>query len=61
MIDYWDYWFDAYEPPPGGMGMMSTLPVDHARDHAAELRAVVAEVTGKPSEAPPVPRIGFLP
>ena len=61
IADYWDYWLQPYEPPSGGMGMMSTLPVEHERDRVAELRAVVAEVSGKPCEAPPTPRIGFLP
>lgn len=61
MIDYWDFWFDGYDAPSGGMGMMTTLPVEHERDRVAELRAVVAEVTGKPVESTPTVRIGFLP
>lgn len=60
MIDYWDYWLDGYDAPSGGSGMATTLPVDHERDRVAELREVVAEVTGKPCEAPPKPRMGFL-
>lgn len=60
MIEWWDYWADGYDVPQGGSGMATTLPVDHERDYAAELRAVVAEVTGKPCEAPEKPRIGFI-
>lgn len=60
MIEYWDFFTYGYEAPQGGMGMATTLPVEHERDHAAELRAVVEEVTGKSVEAPPARRIGFL-
>ena len=60
MIEWWDYYMQGYEAPSGGSGMATTLPVDQERDHAAELRAVVAEVTGKPCEAPTKPRMGFL-
>ena len=59
MIDYWDYW-QGYEAPSGGSGTATTLPVEEERDYGAELRAVVAEVTGKPCEASTKPRIGFL-
>lgn len=60
MIEWWDYYLYGYDAPSVGSGMATTLPVDQERDHAAELRAVVAEVTGKPCEAPAKPRIGFL-
>jgi len=60
MIEYWDFWLYGYDEPIGGSGMATTLPIDPERDHAAELRAVVAEVTGKPCDAPPKPRMGFL-
>jgi hypothetical protein len=59
MIEWWDYW-DGYEAPYGGSGMATTLPVEPERDCVAELRAVVEEVTGKPVEVPPKPRMGFL-
>ena len=60
MIKYWDYYLWGYEAPQGGNGVATTLPSDQERDHGAELRAVVAEETGKPCEAPAKPRIGFL-
>ena len=60
MIKWWDYYMHGYEAPNGGSGMATTLPVDHERDHVAELRAVVVEITGKPCEAPTKPRMGFL-
>ena len=59
MIEYWDYWH-GYEAPSGGSGTATTLPVEQERDYGAELRAVIAEVTGKPCEAPTKPRMGFL-
>ena len=60
MIEYWDYHLYGYEPPQGGQGTASTLPIEEERDYGAELRAVVAEVTGRPCEAPPKPRMGFV-
>lgn len=60
MIEYWDFWLDGYEPPSGGSGMATTLHIDQERYRVAELREVVAEVTGKPCEAPAKPRMGFL-
>lgn len=60
MIEYWDYYTYGYEAPHGGQGMATTLPVEHERDYGSELRAVVAEVTGKPVEAPTPRRIGFV-
>ena len=60
MIEYWDYYLTAYEAPYGGNGTATTLPVQPERDHAAELRAVVEELTGKPVEVPTKPRMGFL-
>lgn len=60
MIDWWDYYFEGYEAPSGGSGYASTLPVEKARDFGAELRAVIAEVTGKPCDAPEPARIGFM-
>ena len=60
MIEWWDYYFNDYPEPQGGSGCATTLPVEHERDLVAELRAVVAEVTGKPCEAPVKPRIGFV-
>lgn len=59
MIEYWDYW-QGYEAPSGGIGTATTLPAEQERDYGAELRAVIAEVTGKPCEAPTKPRMGFL-
>ncbi len=59
MIEWWDYWH-GYDVPSGGQGMATTLPVEPERDYAAELRDVIAEVTGKPCDAPPKPRMGFL-
>ncbi len=61
MIEYWDFFLSGYEPPQGGQGTATTLPAaDRGRDVAAELRAVVAEVTGKPCEEATKPRMGFL-
>ena len=60
MIEYWDYYLSGYQEPFGGMGMATTLPVDQERDFGAELRAVAAEVTGRPFEPPPQRRIGFI-
>ena len=60
MIEYWDYFMTGYEAPSGGMGMATTLPIEAERDYAAELRAVVEEVTGKTVEPPAKPRMGFL-
>ena len=60
MIEYWDYYTYGYEAPQGGSGMATTLPVDQDRDRVAELREAVAEVTGKPCDAPPKARMGFL-
>lgn len=61
MIDYWDFDINGYDASgPNGMGMMTTLPVDDARDLAAELREVVAEVTNKPCAPAPRRPIGFL-
>lgn len=60
MIEWWDYYLSGYEAPYGGQGMATTLPVEQEIDHAAELRAVVAEVTGQPCETPVKPRMGFL-
>ena len=60
MIEWWDYYLSGYEAPYGGQGTATTLPVPNERDHAAELRAVAEEVTGRPCEAPTKPRIGFL-
>ena len=51
---------DGYEAPGGGSGTATTLPIDSERDYGAELRAVVADVTGKPCEAPTKPRMGFI-
>lgn len=59
LIEWWDYWH-GYEAPYGGSGMATTLPTEPERDVVAELHAVVEEVTGKPVEAPPRPRMGFL-
>ncbi len=53
----WDEWWGG---APDFMGHVSTLPVDHEHDVAAELRKVVEEVTGKPVESPPPRRIGFI-
>lgn len=60
MIEYWEYLLHGYDAPSGGMGTATTLHVDEERDNVAELRAVIAEVTGKPCEAPAKPRMGFL-
>ena len=60
MIEYWDFYNYGYDAPQGGQGMATTLPVDSERDYGAELRAVVAEVTGKPCETTQKPRMGFL-
>lgn len=60
MIEYWDYYTYGYDEPAGGMGMATTLPIDHERDFGAELRAVVFEVTGRPVEVPQPRRIGFV-
>lgn len=59
MIEWWDYW-EGYDVPSGYSGTATTLPIEEERDYAAELRAVVAEVTGKPCDAPAKPRIGFV-
>ena len=60
MVDWWDYWMDGYDAPQGGSGMATTLPVEPERDLVAELHAAVADVTGKPVEVQPKPRMGFL-
>ena len=60
MIEYWDYYLHGYETPTGGIGVATTLPVEHERDYVAELRAVVEEVTGKPIAPPAKQRIGFV-
>jgi len=60
MIEYWDYWFDGYEPPSGGSGYASTLPVDPASDVLDRLHAAVEEVTGSPVQKPERQRMGFL-
>jgi hypothetical protein len=60
MIEWWDYYMTGYEAPHGGQGMATTLPVENERDYGAELRAVVAEVTGKPVDPPKPRRIGFV-
>jgi hypothetical protein len=60
MIEYWDFYLYGYDAPIGGQGMATTLPTEPEKDYGAELRAVIAEVTGKPCDAPPKPRIGFL-
>ena len=60
MIEWWDYYLGGYEAPQSGNGTATTLPVEPERDYGAELRAVVAEVTGRPCEAPTKTRMGFL-
>ena len=60
MIEWWDYWTDGYDPPSGGSGMATTLPIEHQDDKVAALHAIVEEVTGKPVAVPPRPRIGFV-
>jgi hypothetical protein len=60
MIEHWEFFLHGYDAPQPGQGTASTLPVEDERDYGAELRAVVAEVTGKPCEAPAKPRIGFV-
>lgn len=42
-------------------GYASTLPSEEEDDKVRRLHAVVEEVTGKPVEAPPKKRMGFLP
>ncbi len=61
MIEYWDFYLEGYDASGiVGMGTASTLHSDEPRDKVAELRAVVAEVTGKPVDQPVRPRMGFL-
>lgn len=53
---------DYYSYPLHQSGYATTLPAEPAgRDFAAELRAVVREVTGKDVPEPEPRRIGFLP
>ena len=53
---------DEFSYPVHQSGSISTLTVtEPVDDVVAKLHALVKEVTGKPVEAPPKPRMGFLP
>lgn len=52
---------DEYSYPLHMIGTATPLPIDAERDVIAELHAIVEEVTGKPLDRKPRPRIGFLP
>jgi len=52
---------DDYSYPLHLQGHVSTLPADDSYDVVAALHAVVLEVTGKPVDVAPKPRMGFLP
>lgn len=57
MPEWWEF---VNDDPSQFSGYVSTLPVDHARDLVAELRAAVEEVTGEPVAEEPKRRIGFV-
>jgi hypothetical protein len=55
-----DYDSDPWNPGPGPIGAAHTISHDTGYDAVVEhLRAVVAEVTGKPVEPVPPHTIGF--
>lgn len=52
---------DGYSYPLHMLGSVSTLPATAEDDVIARLHQAVKDVTGKDVEAPPKPRMGFLP